>query len=125
VTSEGKVTGVRAGRQMLGLSGYAGPAGHWACRAAAIPSGRLFSAVSHFGRRGEAPRSGRGRTALASVEAEVARGLGPGSGGGWITLAALRVDQFGRPLTPCSVIPKVRPVSGVLTRGDPAWLTGH
>ena len=31
--------------------------------------------------------------------------MGPGSGGGWITLAALRVDQFGRLLT--SVQPRI------------------
>jgi hypothetical protein len=37
--------------------------------------------------------------APASVQGAVASGVGPGSGGGWITLAALRVDQFGRPLT--------------------------
>ena len=37
--------------------------------------------------------------APVSVEGAVVWGLGPGSGGGWITLAGLRMDQFGRPLT--------------------------
>ena len=52
--------------------------------------------------RSDEPRvvlAGSAFGAPASVDGAVAWGVGPGSGGGWITLAALRVDQFGRPLT--------------------------
>ncbi len=52
---------------------------------------------------------------VGGYEAEVATGLGPGSGGGWITLAALRVDQFGRPLTPMAFELKA------LVRGAGGW----
>jgi hypothetical protein len=60
--------------------------------------------VDHFGRPGV---DQFGRPAPASVDGAVAWDLGPGSGGGWITLAALRVDQFGRPLT-LTGLPKIR-----------------